>query len=160
ISEAMAYFQIVANHYDKVGDAKSSLDTLKRMVDLDPENVASRIKLAELYARENIREPAIEEFRRAAEYLKRHNRTEDYLRVAERICALVPDDAGLARELAASYLQRGDQKRALAKLRLCFKADPRDIETLNLLAEAFQGLGQTSKTLSVYKELAKIYGEG
>ena len=32
-------------------------------------------------------------------------------------------------------------------------------ETLSLLAEAFQGLGQTSKTVSVYKELAKIYAE-
>ena len=33
------------------------------------------------------------------------------------------------------------------------------VDTLVLLAEAFQGLGQTSKTLSVYKELAKIYTE-
>ena len=32
----------------------------------------------------------------------------------------------LARELAEGYLARGDQKRALAKLQLCFKADPRD----------------------------------
>jgi tetratricopeptide (TPR) repeat protein len=159
ISEAMAYFQIVANHHDKMGDARSSLDTLKRMVDLDPENVTSRIKLAELYARENLREEAVAEFRHAADYLKRHNRTDDYLRVCERITALVPEDVPLARELAAYYLQRGDQKRALAKLQLCFKADPRDIDTLALLAEAFQGLGQTSKTLSVYKELAKIYAE-
>ncbi|NVJ17839.1 tetratricopeptide repeat protein [Myxococcus sp. AM010] len=159
MSEAMAYFQIVANHYDKAGDTKSSLDTLKKMVDLDPENVASKIKLAELYARENMAREAAQEFKRAAEYLKRNSRADDWLRVAERLSALEPDNLPLSKELATSYLQRGDQKRALAKLQVCFKADGRDVETLTLLAQAFQGLGQTSKTISVYKELAKIHQE-
>jgi len=159
MSEAMAYFQIVANHYDKAGDTKSSLDTLKKMVDLDPENVASKIKLAELYARENMTREAAQEFKRAAEYLKRNSRADDWLRVAERLSVLEPDNLPLAKELATSYLQRGDQKRALAKLQVCFKADGRDVETLTLLAQAFQGLGQTSKTISVYKELAKIHQE-
>ncbi|MDQ3263206.1 MAG: tetratricopeptide repeat protein [Myxococcota bacterium] len=159
MSEAMAYFQVVANHHDRNGDTKSSLDTLKKMVDLDPDNVASKIKLAELYAREKMNSEAISEFRRAAEYLKRNNRAEDYARVAERLSALEPENHPLAKELAASYLQHGDQKRALAKLQVCFKADPKDVETLTLLAQAFQGLGQTSKTVSVYKELAKIHQE-
>ncbi|WP_342375739.1 tetratricopeptide repeat protein [Myxococcus stipitatus] len=159
MSEAMAYFQIVANHYDKAGDTKASLDTLKKMVDLDPENVASKIKLAELYARENMTREAVQEFKRAAEYLKRNSRGEDWARVAERLSTLEPDNLPLAKELATSYLQRGDQKRALAKLQVCFKADGRDVETLSLLAQAFQGLGQTSKTVSVYKELAKIHQE-
>src|SRR5687767_5903670 len=92
MSEAMAYFQIVANAYDKAGDTRSSLDTLKKMVDLDPENIASRIKLAELYARENMNREATSEFKRAADYLKRNNRADDYIRVAERISALEPDN--------------------------------------------------------------------
>ncbi len=159
MSEAMAFYQIVANHYDKQGDVKASLGILKKMVDLDPDNVASRRKLAELYARENMNKEALAELRKAAEFYKRHSRIDDYLATAERISALEPNNGELARELAEQYLQRGDQKRALAKLQVCFKADPRDIDTLRLLAQAFQGLGQTSKTVSVYKELAKIYQE-
>ncbi|MBE2253648.1 MAG: tetratricopeptide repeat protein [Myxococcus sp.] len=159
MGEAMAYYQIVANHYDKQGDVKKSLDVLRKMVDLDPDNVQSRVKLADLYIRERMNEEAGGELQRAAEHLKRQNRIDDYLRVAEKISALTPDDLGLARELAEIYLQRNDQKRALAKLQVCFKADPRDIDTLRLLAVAFQGLGQTSKTISVYKELARAYAE-
>ncbi|MGA9522749.1 MAG: tetratricopeptide repeat protein, partial [Myxococcaceae bacterium] len=159
MSEAMAYFQAVANHHDKNGNVRASLDILKKMVDLDPENVASRIKLAELYARESMNAEAQQEFKRAAEYLKRNSRLDDYLRVAERLVALDPNDFQLSRELASQYLQKGDQKRALARLQICFKADPRDVETLTLLAQAFQGLGQTSKTISVYKELARVYAE-
>lgn len=159
MSEAMAYFQIVANHYDKSGDTKKSLDVLKKMVDLDPDNVASRVKLADLYVREGLTQDAVGEFQKAAEHLKRNNRIDDYLRVAERISGHEPNNLGLAKELAELYLQRGDQKRALAKLQVCFKADPRDIDTLRLLATAFQGLGQTSKTVSVFKELARAYEE-
>jgi tetratricopeptide (TPR) repeat protein len=159
MSEAMAYFQIVANHYDKAGDVKNSLDTLKKMVDLDPENVASKIKLAELYARENMPREATQEFKKAAEYLKRNNRMDDWFRVAERLSSLDPDNVALAKDLAQQYLSRGDQKRALARLQVCFKADGRDVETLNMLAQAFHGLGQTAKTISVYKELAKVYQE-
>ncbi|ATB42546.1 hypothetical protein CYFUS_008025 [Cystobacter fuscus] len=159
MSEAMAYFQIVANHYDKAGDVKNSLDTLKKMVDLDPENVASKIKLAELYARENMAREAAQEFKKAAEYLKRNNRMDDWFRVAERLASLEPENVALAKDLAQQYLARGDQKRALARLQVCFKADGRDVETLSMLGQAFQGLGQTAKTISVYKELAKVYQE-
>lgn len=159
MGEAMAYYQIVANHYDKQGDVKKSLDVLRKMVDLDPDNVQSRVKLADLYIRERMNDEASGELQRAAEHLKRQNRIDDYLRVAEKISALKPDDLQLARELAEIYLQRNDQKRALAKLQVCFKADPRDIDTLRLLAVAFQGLGQTSKTISVYKELARAYAD-
>ncbi len=159
MSDAMQQYQIVAAHYDKAGNAKASLDTLHRMVDLDPDNVASRIKLAELYARQQMNQEAVAEFKRAAEYLKRNNRVDDYLKVAERLVYLNPQDLVLAREIANIYLTKNDTKRALAKLQLCFKADPKDVETLSMLAEAFKALGQTSKTVSVYKELAKIYAE-
>jgi pilus assembly protein FimV len=157
MSEAMAYFQIVANHYDKAGDTRLLLDTLKRMVDLDPDNVASKTKLGELYAKENMPKEAVAEFRKASEYLKKNGRTDDYVRVAERLSALEPENISLAKELASTYLAKADWKRALARLQVAFKADGRDVDTLTMLAQAFQGLGQTSKTVSVYKELAKVY---
>ncbi|MFO0594170.1 MAG: tetratricopeptide repeat protein [Myxococcaceae bacterium] len=157
MGEAMVYFQLVANHYDKQGDTRRSLEVLRKMVDLDPDNVPSRIKLADLYIREGMNAEAVAEFTKSAEHHKRNGRTDDYLRVAERLSSLQPDNLQLAKELAEAYLQKNDQKRALAKLQICFKADNRDIETLRLLAVAFQGLGQMSKTISVYKELARAY---
>ncbi|MGO9066269.1 MAG: tetratricopeptide repeat protein [Myxococcaceae bacterium] len=159
LTEAMAFFQTVVAHHEKRGDTRATFDTLKKMVDLDPENVASRLKLAELYAREGMGGEALLEFRRAADYFQKNGRADERLRVLERIAALEPDNVPLARDLARDYLSRGDAKRALAKLQLCFKVDPRDLETLKLLAEAFTALGHTSKTLSVFKEMAKLHAE-
>jgi tetratricopeptide (TPR) repeat protein len=159
LTEAMSFFQTVVAHHEKRGDTRATFDTLKKMVDLDPENVASRLKLAELYAREGMGGEALHEFRRAADHFQKNGRADERLRVLERIAALEPDNLPLARDLARDYLSRGDAKRALAKLQLCFKVDPRDLETLKLLAEAFTALGHTSKTLSVYKELGKLHAE-
>ncbi len=159
MSDAMLQLQLVAQAYEKAGEGSRLIDVLRSMVELDPENIASSIKLGELYAKAGQAAPALEQFRGAADYLKKNKRTDEYLKVAERIAFLAPNDTGLTRELANLYLAKGDTKRALAKLQLCFKADPRDIETLNLLAQAFNDLGQASKTISVFKELAQVYAQ-
>jgi tetratricopeptide (TPR) repeat protein len=159
MSDAMGQLQYMAAAHEKAGDAGKLTDVLQRMVELDPENIASSIKLGELHARAGRPGPALECLKRAAEYLKKHSRTDEYLKVAERIAALQGDDLALTKELANIYLAKGDTKRALAKLQLCFKADPKDVDTLHLLAQAFHDLGQTTKTLSVYKELAHVHEE-
>ncbi len=157
VGDATKEWQTVATHYEKAGDTKASLDTLKKLVDLDPDNVAARIRLGEQYARQDNLIEAVAELRRAAQYLQRNGRQDDYLRVAERISHLDQNDLGLAKELAEHYLGRGDSKRALAKLQICFKANPRELATLQMLARAFQDLGQVSKTVSVMKELARVH---
>ncbi len=157
ISEATSYYQVVAQQYEKTGNVRGSLDTYKKVIDLDPENVASRIKLGEMYARSHLKAEAANEFKRAAEQLKRNGRMDEYQRVLDRVSALDGDNLALAREAAQRHLAQGDAKRAIAKLQQCFKADPRDEHTLTLLAEAFAAIGQVSKTASVWKELVKIY---
>src|SRR5262249_40867107 len=48
---------------------------------------------------------------------------------------------------------------ALAKLQVCFQADPKDLETLGLLAQAFLLIGQEAKAIEVYKEMARLARE-
>ena len=156
-SDAMGQLQLVAAAAERAGDETALLDVLRRIVELDPENVASSVKLGETYARMGQAKLATEHLSRAAAQLKRNSRVDEYLKVAERISALVPEDWALAREIASIQLARGDAKRALSKLQPCFKADPKNVETLTLLAQAFQDLGQTPKLASVYRELARIH---
>ena len=159
MSDAMQHFESVAAHFHREGNTKEALATVKKLVDLDPENIATRIKLAELYSKESLVDDAASEFSVACEQLRRQGRQDDFLKVAERLLWHKPDNQALNRELAGLYLRRNDPRRALQKLQACFKADPRDVETLGLLALAFQALEQKAKTVSVLKELARIHGE-
>ncbi len=157
--DAMSHLQMVATNYEQNNMTRELMDILRRIVELDPANVPSRIKLAEMYSREGMITEAVEQFGRAAEDLKASNRIEDYLKVSERLIYHDSTNSQLIKEVANIYLQRGDIKRALGKLQICFKTDPHDLEVLEMLAQAFQGLNQISKTVSVFKEMAKIYEE-
>lgn len=159
MSDAMQHFEAVAAHFHREGNTRDALAAVRKLVDLDPENIATRIKLAELYSKEGMTQDAVGAFAVACDQLRRQGRQDDFIKVAERLLFHQPDNHALNRELAALYLHRNDPRRALQKLQVTFKADPRDVDTLALLAAAFQALEQKSKTVSVLKELARIHQE-
>ncbi len=159
LSDAMTQYEVAASQLQKAGRTQESLEAIREMVELEPDNVASRIKLAELYSKEGMSQDAISEFGRAADMLREQNRIDDWIKVAERLVWHQQDNYEVQRELAATYIRRGDARRALQKLQVCFKANPQDTDTLALLAQAFEALGQVPKTVSVLRELARILHE-
>ncbi|TFH29830.1 MAG: tetratricopeptide repeat protein, partial [Myxococcales bacterium] len=159
ISDALSVFEDVSNGFMRAGDTDQALAMLGKMVDLDPEHIPVRIKYAEALSRAGRTQEAADEFEQGASLLKDQGRLDDYVKVAERLLYHRSNDVRVAKELAETYIARRDPKRALAKLQICFKADPRDVSTLSLLAEAFLMLSQTDKAISVYREVARIHRE-
>jgi tetratricopeptide (TPR) repeat protein len=159
LSDAMQQYEAVAAFYHREGKTREALAALKQIVELDPETVANRIKLAELYSKDGMVREAIDEFSKAAEQLRQAGRVDDFMKVAERLLFHSPDNRPVTKELAGLYIEKGDPRRALPKLQVCFKADPRDTDVLSLLAKAFEALDQRQKSVSVLKELARILGE-
>lgn len=141
------------------GRVEDSLKVLRAMVDLDPDNVPVRIRLGETYSREKMTEQAVQEFTRAADILRSAGRIDDFIRVAERLVWHQPDNSIMNKELATLYIRRQDPRRALQKLQLCYQADEKDTETLNLLVAAFIELDQRSKAVTILKVLANIHEE-
>ncbi len=156
-SQCLLHYQQVVVLYEQQGRSKDTLSILKRMVDLDPENLQSRVKVAELFHQQGMVAEAIAEMRQAFSFLRTQQRFDDALRVGEKVAAWDPNAVDIAKDLGTIYMQRGDAKNALAKLQLCFRLAPRDLEILGLIANAFLALDQTPKTISVYKEMARIY---
>lgn len=159
ISDAMSVFEDVSTGFMRAGDTDQALAMLAKMVDLDPEHIPVRIKYAEALSRAGRTQEAADEFQQGALLLRDQGRLDDYIKVAERLLYHRSNDVPVAKELAETYIARRDPKRALAKLQICFKADPRDVSTLTLLAEAFLMLSQTEKAVSVYREIARIHRE-
>lgn len=155
-SDALSTYENVARQYAREGDIEGTLDILRRMGNLDPDSIQIRIKYAEALSQAGRAGEAADAFGVGAALLKQQGRMDDYIKVAERLLFHRPNDTPIARELATLYLQRRDAKRALAKLQICFKADPKNIHTLDLLALAFEQLGQTAKTVSVYREMVRL----
>ena len=159
LNEAVRQYKEAARIYAQRGRVLERLNVIRAMVDLDPDNVADRIRLAESYSSAGRYSEAVALFRDACRILESRNRPALYCKVAERLLHHQPDDFAVNRQLAAYYLKDRDAQRALPKLRACYRQQPRDLEVLEMLQETFELLGQTHKAVSVLREMARIYGE-
>lgn len=157
--DAITQYEAVAAFLQREGRSREAIAAHQAILELEPENVAQRIKLAELYSKEEMWTEAAEAFAQAAEQLKALGRLDDFLKVSERLLFHDPDNHAVARDLASHYLTRGDPRRALQRLQPAFKADPTDVSTLELLASAFLALNQSQKCVSVLRELGRLHTE-
>jgi len=159
LREAMSQLQIVIATYEKEGRTNETISILRKMLDLEPENALARARLGELLLAAGETKEGREEIGRALAQLEEGGRSDDYLRVADRLLGGEDPDPEIARKVAKIYLDKGEARRALGRLQISFKADPTSVETLKLLASAFQEIGDTKKTVSVYRELARLHKE-
>jgi len=160
-SDALAAWDEVATRLQRASRDRDAIEVFRKMVELDAGNPLPHLRLAEACCRVQSLDEAIESFWTAAELLLNLERADDALKVVERILHFRPD-ARFARVAAELYLGRAtreDGMQALAKLQICFQADPKDLETLGLLAQAFTLIGQEAKAVEVYKEMARLARE-
>ena len=158
ISDALTELEAAARELLDAGRSADALPSLRRIVELHPDNVVSRIRLAEAASKAGRIDEAVAELAHAAEQLRHEGRADEFLRVAERLLFHQPENFGLARELAASYIARKNPRLALAKLQRPLRAAPRDPDNVALLAEALATL-DPRKAISVWRELAEMHAE-
>ncbi|MBN2528394.1 MAG: tetratricopeptide repeat protein [Deltaproteobacteria bacterium] len=155
-SEALIQFEQLADIAARQNKPHILADTLGKILELDPNNISTRLRVAEQLSSVGEIRNAVMQFKTSCEQLKAQGRIDDYLKVAERLLYHDNTQIDIAREVAQRYLERQEPKRALAKLQVCFNANRRDVLTLEMLAAAFNMLKQPQKAISVYTELMNI----
>jgi tetratricopeptide (TPR) repeat protein len=160
-SDALAALDEHATRLQRQQRDAEAIEVFRRIVELDPPNPLPHLRLAEALSRIQDVDGAVQEFHDAAGLLVKLGRRDDALKVFERLLHLRPNPTP-ARQCAELYLERGmaqDGMLALAKLQLCFQADPKNLDTLALLARAFGAIGQANKGVEVQKEMARLAKE-
>lgn len=120
---------------------------------------ALKLKVAELLEASGDAEGAAAAYVDIANEYRRRGRADEVGRVAEMALRLRPEDPELLRGAAGARLEAGDARGALVHLQLAFQKAPTDAVTLDLLARAFEAVGQPDKARRVLGELARIRGE-
>ncbi len=157
-SDALATLDEIATRLQRQQRDAEAIEVFRKTIELDPNNPIPHLRLAEALSRARDPEGAAAVFATAASLLIRRGRPDDALKVLERLLHHKQDPAQ-ARIAAELYLQReshSDGLQALAKLQICFQSNPKDLDTLALLARAFVAIGQGDKGIEVRKEMARI----
>lgn len=157
VSDAMNHFSIVVDHFDKIGDKARLLEVLKKVSELDPSNIDTQLKLAELFIQQEREIEAVETLDRMIENAESRKSVSDLIRVHEKYCELFPQNNERLESLVNIYLEAQEPKKALARIQAAFRLDPRNARILELLSKTFAAMAQPEKSKAVDIELVKLY---
>lgn len=155
-AEAMSQYRLVAGYYEKKGQVAAALEVIRKIADLDSSNIMIRVKLAENFIKEGLKEKALEEILKVGEELKKQGKTYDLVKLFERFLLSVKSNKSILRELGSAYLETGDEEKALERMSEALKADPDDLGTLKSLAYIYRKRGEKDKAKSSFQQILRM----
>ena len=118
----------------KLGDFEAAVINLKRVVQIDPNDIEARIDLANLYLQDQKMVPAKEEF--------------------ETLLKLEPENVQVLNGLATVHFMNNDFSSSENLLMQAMKYDSKDVQTKMNLALVYSKQGKTAEAISLYKQVA------
>ncbi|MCU0692433.1 MAG: tetratricopeptide repeat protein, partial [Polyangiaceae bacterium] len=157
-SEAAAMYATYAGVLARAGRMREAAIVLRVVVQIVPDNPVTWLRLGEALMEEGDADEALAQFEQAAQLLASRNLLDEAIKVLEHALKQGAS-ASLARRAADLYLRRGrgkDGMLALLRLQVAFQAEPENLETLDMLARAFEAIGQKPRAFEVRKETVQI----
>ncbi|HXI62293.1 MAG TPA: tetratricopeptide repeat protein, partial [Pyrinomonadaceae bacterium] len=137
VVEARAHYLVVANAHAKSGATQAGLEVLAKIADLDPQNTDVRIKLAEGYLKEGMRNEAAAAFSDAGQSLLARGALDESLDAFSRSLELKPGDYVTLNGLLAAHSTRGTADEAAEIIARASSENPDDLKLLAMLAGAY-----------------------
>ncbi len=157
-AEAVGTYDAYASLLARSGRLHEAASILRIVAERGGDNPITRLRLAEVLLEDGCEQESLEHFHAAAERLVALDRTDEALRVLDRTHSRTRA-ADVARHAARILLDRGrtaDGMQALLRLQQAFQAQPKNLETLDLLARAFEVIDQKDRAFEVRKETVRI----
>ena len=140
--DAKTQLQAVAQHYMSKNQTRDAIQTLKKLIEIEPDNLRSRNELAKAYKNEGMLAEAIQEYLEISDELTRKNLLKESLAVLETAFKLDSRNTAVLRKILAVYSEQNDVAKAMTLLEDALKTDPNNPHVLALLAESYAGKNQ------------------
>ena len=154
--EARQQYLQVADAYARGGKTQKALEVYQKIADLDPENTSVRIKLAETYMRENMRDQAHDAYIAAGVELIRKNRVDQGLDACLQALAINPESKPGLSAVAEAYIHQGKAVKAIELLKDAFDKNPGDVEMITILGRTYLAAGLMDEAESTFTSLVQL----
>jgi tetratricopeptide (TPR) repeat protein len=161
-NDARAQYLQVAEEFLKSGELENAVRIFQKILEMDPENTAMRVKLAEVYVRLGKKTEAWQIFSAAAESMRSRGSLSGAEEVLQRMLTLDPGNAYALLMQGKNMVESGDAGGAIAALQKISDIDSnpdglRDLLKAYLLAGQLSDAGTVAnKLLTVHNDLASI----
>ncbi|HNT26624.1 MAG TPA: hypothetical protein PKH10_00470 [bacterium] len=159
IKDAVMRYQTAVNYFINTGNKAAATTILKKIVEIQPQNISYAIKLATLLVTEKMYHDAEKILTPLMVSLKSTNKSADYVAVLKLLYLAKNENPDIGRELVKAYIKSGNHPQALSMLHKLLLADPESTDLLEQLAFLFERMGEKEKLEAVYKQLASVHQE-
>jgi pilus assembly protein FimV len=153
---ALESYKLVADHYTHSKDTIKTLGIYQKMADLNPSNIAFRLKLGDMYAKEGMKTEAVDAYIEAAEVHMSKDAFKDARQVFEKVLALDPNNKKVYHKAGIIYFKEGKFAEACKALKPAFEDDPSNEEITNIYLDALAKSDRDADVEDVYKKLLSI----
>jgi tetratricopeptide (TPR) repeat protein len=145
----------VAEHFQKKGLIKRALEEFNKVVDLDPKNLKMKVKLADLYNKEGMKDRAAGIYLEVAESLAMEQMHVEANQILERAKAMISTPQVYLTQSRLGVIQ-GDYTTAAQHLREGLTTNPRNTELLEALAEIELRSGHPDRALEALADVPQL----
>ena len=154
VAESVRHFQLAANIEHRKGEKRQSIDILKKIAELHPDNIEKRLEVAALYYKEGFDPEAYDQYCNSIKGLD--PASQELLEWTQRILKAAPHDNRLRIKLAEIHLARKEPKLAVEVLEPATD-DFRTARTVELLAEAKAEAEEIDEAKALLEEAIELY---
>lgn len=125
----------IAQRYILKGQSKKAIKELHKLVEASPQDFRLRLKLGDLYLKDNENESAIKEYLKVAELYEDEDLNLKAVSIYKKVLSINPKYTEALRKMATLYLKEGLEGSAKNCYQTILKIRPEDRETLSALEE-------------------------
>jgi tetratricopeptide (TPR) repeat protein len=157
-NDARAQYLQVAEDFMKNGDLEQAVRLFQKVLEMDPENVPMRVKLAEVYVRLGKKKEAWEIFSAAAEALRGRGALAAAEDILKRMLVLDPGNSYVLLLRGKAALESDDPKGAIEYLEKAPDLDSHP-EALRDLLKAYLQIGTLPKAAPIAEKLLTVHND-
>ena len=151
--EAKREYQILADWYVKNGDVKNAIKSHEKLVDLDPNNHVSSLRLAELLLRSDDATSALRVYSRLGDVLLEAGKLDEAESLYRRVIEKDPPDGDFLLPVCEALLDAGRAPVVLEFLTFGVERSPDSTKLKTLLVRTHQGMGESTKAMQIAGEV-------
>ena len=157
-NDARAQYLQVAEDFMKAGDLDQAVRLFQKVLEMDPENVPMRVKLAEVYVRLGKKKEAWEIFSAAAESLRARGSLPAAEDLLKRMLVLEPGNSYVLLLRGKAALEADDPKSAIEYLEKAADLDSHP-DGLRDLLRAYLKAGDSIKSAPIAEKLLTVHND-
>lgn len=155
-SELPPHYLAMAQYQVERGMTDEAVKALRRLLEIDSQNVEAREMLGDLYNKREMRNEALEEYQQVIKIHRTQGNDQAALELQQRMIQIFPEAVDLQYQVAVGLRDRGDFAGALKELDRLVSQRPDDLRALVYRGECLLALERHAEAVQNYEMILRL----